>query len=235
MSAASAFKSWVKRRESPLARLIHTAVTGARTARFPVIRPVHRLLYAGHLGVRGFIAEAMRALWWTPLFVSRLETNAPGLMLYSGMPQVWGPLRIKVGRDVRMSGISTLIGRSSSATPELDIGDNVDIGWQCQLSVGTRIVIGDNVRLAGRVMLAGFPGHPMDAADRAAGLPDTDDQIGDIILERDVWLATGVTVTAGVRIGAGTVVAAGSIVTKDLPPGVLAAGAPARVIRSLVA
>ena len=235
MSAASAFKAWVKRRESPLARLVHGAVTGARTARFPVIRPVHRLLYAAHLGVRGFIAEAMRALWWTPLFVSRLETNAPGLMLYSGMPQVWGPLRIKVGRDVRMSGISTLIGRSSSATPELDIGDNVDIGWQCQLSVGTRIVIGDNVRLAGRVMLAGFPGHPMDAADRAAGLPDTQDQIGDIILERDVWLATGVTVTAGVRIGAGTVVAAGSIVTKDLPPGVLAAGAPARVIRSLVA
>ena len=235
MSAASAFKSWVKRRESPLARLVHDAVTGARTARFPVIRPVHRLLYAAHLGVRGFIAEAMRALWWTPLFVSRLETNAPGLMLYSGMPQVWGPLRIKVGRDVRMSGISTLIGRSSSAAPELEIGDNVDIGWQCQLSVGTRIVIGDNVRLAGRVMLAGFPGHPMDAADRAAGLPDTPDQIGDIILEPDVWLATGVTVTAGVRIGAGTVVAAGSIVTKDLPPGVLAAGAPARVIRSLVA
>ena len=94
------------------------------------------------------LAEAVRALWWTPLFVSRLETDAPGLMLYSGMPQVWGPLRIRVGRDVRMSGISTLIGRSSSAaTPELDIGDNVDIGWQCQLSVGTKIVIGDNVRL----------------------------------------------------------------------------------------
>jgi len=235
MSIAATLKAWVKRRESPLARLAYTAVTGARTARFPVIRPLHRILYSAHLGIRGFLAEAMRALWWTPLFVSRLETDAPGLMLYSGMPQVWGPLRIRVGRDVRMSGISTLIGRSSSAaTPELDIGDNVDIGWQCQLSVGTKIVIGDNVRLAGRVMLAGFPGHPMDAAARAAGLPDTDDQIGDIILERDVWLATGVTVTAGVRIGAGTVVAAGSIVTKDLPAGVLAAGAPARVIRTLV-
>ncbi len=233
MSAMSAFKAWVKRRESPLARFAYRIVAGARTARFPVIRPLHRLVYAAHLGIRGLLAEAMRALYWTPVFVSRLETDAPGLMLYSGMPQVWGPLLIKVGRDVRMSGISTFIGRAGATTAELDIGDNVDIGWQCQLSVGTRIVIGDNVRLAGRVMLAGFPGHPMDAAARAAGLPDTEDQIGDIILEPDVWLATGVIVTAGVRIGAGTVVAAGSIVTRDLPPGVLAAGAPARVIRSL--
>ena len=43
----------------------------------------------------------------------------------------------------------------------------------------------------------------------------------------------GVTVSAGVRIGRGTVVAAGSVVTADLPPLVLAAGVPARVIRSL--
>jgi len=163
-----------------------------------------------------------------------VETQAPGLMLYSGMPQVIGKLRIRLGRDVRMSGISTLIGRTSAAAaPLLEIGDNVDIGWQCQISVGSRVVIGDNVRLAGRIMLAGFPGHPMDAAARAAGLPETDDQVGDIVLERDVWLATGVIVTAGVTIGAGTVVAAGSVVTRDLPPGVLAAGAPARVVRAL--
>ena len=234
MSALAALKRWVKRRNSPLARLAYGAATQARTARMPVIRPLHKTLYAAHLGVRQAVAEAMRAVWWTPLFVSRLETDAPGLLLYSGMPQVLGPLRIRVGRDVRMSGLSTLIGRTAtSPEPMLEIGDNVDIGWQCTLSVGRRIVIGDNVRLAGRCMLAGFPGHPLDAADRAAGLPDTPDQVGDIVLERDVWLATGVTVLAGVTIGAGTVVAAGSVVTKDLPACVLAAGVPARVVRVL--
>lgn len=234
MSAAATLKHWVKRRETPLARLAWRAATGARTMRVPVIRPLHRLLYGLQLGVRGAIAEAMRILWWTPLFVSRIETDAQGLMLYSGMPQVLGPLRIRIGRNVRMSGISTLIGRSGTVpAPLLEIGDNVDIGWQNAISVGGRVLIGDNVRLAGRCLLAGFPGHPMDAADRAAGLPDTANQVGDIILERDVWLATGVTVTAGVRIGAGTVVAAGSVVTRDLPPGVLAGGIPARVIRTL--
>jgi acetyltransferase-like isoleucine patch superfamily enzyme len=232
--SALALRRWVKGRRTPAARAAYAAVEALRGARMPVIRPLHRALYGLQLGLRNALAEAMRVLWWTPLFISRLETPAPGLRLFGGMPQVLGPLRLRVGRGVRMSGVSTLIGRSSSTPdPLLEIGDNVDIGWQSQISVGTRIVIGDNVRLAGRCMLAGFPGHPMDAADRAAGAPDTADQIGDIVLERDVWLASGVTVLAGVRIGQGTVVAAGSVVTRDLPAQVLAAGVPARVIRSL--
>ncbi|WP_413701779.1 acyltransferase [Psychromonas sp. KJ10-10] len=64
-------------------------------------------------------------------------------------------------------------------------------------------------------------------------MPETDDQVGDIILEKDVWLATGVSVMAGVRIGTGSIILAGSVVSKDIPPMVLAGGIPARVIRSL--
>jgi len=233
--SAAALRTWVKSRETPASRFAYRAFTSLKTVRVPVIRPLHRTLYAVHLAVERAFQELARIAWYTPLFVSRLETPAPGLLLYSGMPQVLGPLRIRVGRGSRISGRSTFIGRSGNAiAPLLDIGDNVDIGWQSALSVGTRIEIGDHVRLAGRCMLAGFPGHPMDARDRAAGLPDTPDQIGDIVLERDVWLATGVTVLAGVRIGAGTVVAAGSVVTRDLPPGMLAAGVPARVLRSIL-
>ncbi len=232
--SAIVLKRWVKGRRTPAARAAYALAEALRGARVPVIRPLHRTLYGLHLGLRNAVAETMRVVWWTPLFISRLETSAPGLRLFGGMPQVLGPLRLRIGRGVRMSGATTLIGRSASTPdPLLDIGDNVDIGWQSQISVGTRIVIGDNVRLAGRCMLAGFPGHPMDPAARAAGAPDTDDQIGDIVLERDVWLATGVTVLAGVRIGEASVVAAGSVVTRDLPARVLAGGVPARVIRSL--
>ena len=228
-------KHWIKRRESPLARTLYRAATGWRATRMPVIRPLHRTLYALHTGVRGAVAEAARILWWTPLFLSRVDSPAPGLRLYSGMPQIVGNPRITLGRDCRISGLSTLIGRSGTADPVLSVGDNVDIGWQTTISVGTRIEIGNNVRLAGRCMLAGFPGHPLDPAARAAGKADTPDQIGDIVLEDDVWLATGVMVMAGVRIGRGTIVAAGSVVTRDLPPMVLAAGMPARVVRSLEA
>jgi acetyltransferase-like isoleucine patch superfamily enzyme len=53
-----------------------------------------------------------------------------------------------------------------------------------------------------------------------------------IALGENVWLGTGAKVLDGVRIGRDVVVGAGAVVTGDLPDGVVAAGVPARVIRS---
>jgi carbonic anhydrase/acetyltransferase-like protein (isoleucine patch superfamily) len=47
------------------------------------------------------------------------------------------------------------------------------------------------------------------------------------------WLGAHVSVLKGVTIGDGTVVGAGSVVTKSLPAGVVAAGAPVRIIRDI--
>lgn len=55
---------------------------------------------------------------------------------------------------------------------------------------------------------------------------------GDIVLEDDVWLGTRVTVMDGVVIGKGAIIGAGAVVTKDVPPYTIAAGVPARIIRS---
>ena len=54
-----------------------------------------------------------------------------------------------------------------------------------------------------------------------------------ITIEDGVWLGGGVIVCPGVTIGENTVVGAGGVVVKDLPPGVLAVGNPARPIREL--
>jgi acetyltransferase-like isoleucine patch superfamily enzyme len=54
---------------------------------------------------------------------------------------------------------------------------------------------------------------------------------GDIHIEHDVWIGTGVTIMDGVRIGTGAVVAACSVVTKDVPPYAVVGGNPARVIK----
>ncbi len=226
-------RAWVKHGEGPLARAARGAFLGLRAARLPSLPGVHAPLFRLRGALLGGAAWMARAAWWTPLFLTRVETPAPGLRLEGGMPLVQGRLRIRLGRDVRLSAAATLSGRPSSADPVLEVGDNCDIGWQNIISVGTRVVLGNNVRLAQRVFLAGYPGHPLDAEARAAGAPCTAAQSGDIVLEDDVWLGTGVTVLAGVRVGRGTVVGAGSVVTKDLPPGVLAAGNPARVLRSI--
>lgn len=234
MSTLTALRRHIKAQETPAARVAWAVVRALRGARVPAIRPLHGALYAAHRALREAAGQVMRAVWWTPLFLSRVETPAPGLRLEGGMPLVLGPLRIRLGRDVRLSGASTLSARHGTRpVPLLEAGNNIDIGWQTTIAVGTRVVLGDNVRLAGRNFLAGYPGHPMDPAARAAGLPCTEDQIGDIVLEDDVWLGTGATVLAGVTIGRGTVVGAGSVVTRSLPPMVLAAGNPCRIIRGL--
>ena len=231
-----ALRQWVKRRDNVASSAIYSAAIWSRGASIPRIPAVHRLLYMFHRATATAFANVLRMAWTTPLFQSRLIHAAPRLFLYGGMPLVLGPVEIAIGADCRVSGQTTITGRGAgTTTPSLVIGRNCDIGWQTTIAVGRRIEIGDNVRIAGRALLAGYPGHPLDAGARAAGLADTEDQVGDIVLENDVWLATGVTVIAGVRIGRGTVVAAGSVVTRDLPANVLAAGSPARVIRSIAA
>lgn len=234
LSTTAMLRSWVKDRKSPLARTIYSLVMWSRYASFPVIPVVHRGLYSVHTSLVSLISTVTRVFWYTPIFQSRLETPARRLYLYGGMPFIMGPLRIRLGDRCRVAGRMSLVGRTTQGMePVLDVGDNVDLGWESHIAVGRRIIIGHNVRLAMGVFLLGYPGHPIDAAARARGDMDTDDQIGDIILEDDVWLGSRVTVLGGVRIGRGTIVATGSVVTKDLPPYVLAGGVPAIVKKHL--
>ncbi len=57
---------------------------------------------------------------------------------------------------------------------------------------------------------------------------------GGIHIEDDVWLGYGVIVLDGVHIGKGAVIGAGSVVKQDVPAGAIAAGVPARVIKTRV-
>lgn len=231
----NALKMWIKNGDTPVSRALFSIASRILNIEVPCVPLLHSSVYLLHRSGSNALATIGRVLYWTPLFKSRLKAYGKNLYVYSGMPLLLGSIDITIGDNTRISGVTTFCGRTAGKeTPELRIGKNVDIGWQNTLAVGRRIIIGDNVRLAGRVFLAGYPGHPLNAQDRANGLPDTESQVGDIILEDDVWLATGVTVLAGVTIGKGTIVAAGSVVSTDLPAGVLAGGMPAKVIKNLV-
>jgi acetyltransferase-like isoleucine patch superfamily enzyme len=56
---------------------------------------------------------------------------------------------------------------------------------------------------------------------------------GKVTIGRDVVIGANVTILPGVSVGDRTIVSAGSLVNRDLPPGVLAGGVPARIIRRL--
>ena len=53
---------------------------------------------------------------------------------------------------------------------------------------------------------------------------------GDIVVEDNVFIGAGACIMYGVRIGHNSVIAARAVVTKDVPPGTIVAGSPAKVI-----
>lgn len=227
-------RNWIKTDDSPFARELYIFLKNLRASEFPQIRPLHSLLYHCHKSFTALIGTWLRFMYWTPLFKSQLINKPKHLYVYSGLPLLLGPISISMGDNCRISGHATISGRFSDLyQPSLTIGNNVGISWQNEIFVGRKIHIGNNVRFASKVRLVGYPGHPIDAEARAKGLPDNEDQVGDIFIEDNVWLAAGVSVMSGVIIGAGTIVATGSVVTKSLPAGVLAGGIPAKVIKSL--
>lgn len=124
----------------------------------------------------------------------------------------------------------------------------INIGGCGYLGVGTRvwalttIDIGERVLISHNCFICDNLTHPLDAETRHRqymakhGFPfpvniDLDGR--PITIENDVWIAAGVTILGGVTIGTRSIVAAGSVVTKDIPPNVIVAGNPARIVRRL--
>ena len=57
---------------------------------------------------------------------------------------------------------------------------------------------------------------------------------GDIVIEDNVWIGMESLILGGVTIGENSVVAARSVVTKDVPPNMLVAGVPAKIVKKIV-
>ncbi|HCW6783639.1 TPA: sugar O-acetyltransferase, partial [Legionella pneumophila] len=110
---------------------------------------------------------------------------------------------------------------------EIRIGRNVFINQNCTLydlgglDIADDVMIGPNVS----IITASHPLEPSKRRNVTIGKP--------IVIEKNVWIATGAVIIGGVTLGENSVVAAGSVVTKNVPPNTLVGGNPARVIRSI--
>jgi len=110
----------------------------------------------------------------------------------------------------------------------LRIGRNVFINQGCRLDDIGGIELGDEVMLGPGVRLI-TSGHPLDPKLRRRQVPSAP-----IVVGRNVWIGAGATVLQGVTIGDDAVVAAGAVVSGDVPRGVLVAGVPHRIVKSVV-
>jgi acetyltransferase-like isoleucine patch superfamily enzyme len=138
---------------------------------------------------------------------------------------------VRPRRHVTMGAGATLAPNVSLRNGErISIGRGSKVGERAYIWAGdssSSVTIGDDCRLGPEVFVtASDYGLAPDAK-----IAEQERNERDVVIGNDVWLGARVFVGAGVTIGDGSVVSAGSVVTKSLPPGSVAVGNPARIVR----
>ncbi len=125
----------------------------------------------------------------------------------------------------------------------ITVGDWTFIGDHSRIWSAVGITIGNRVAISYNVSIHDFNAHPLDPKRRhehmkttlLAGYPRRSPDVASspVVIGDDVWIGFNSIVLKGVAIGDRSIVAAGSVVVDSIPPDVLAAGNPARVVRSI--
>lgn len=110
----------------------------------------------------------------------------------------------------------------------IEMGDGCFINYDCIILDACKVEIGNNVFIGPRTCIYSAS-HPIDASVRTAGY----DISKPVTICDNVWIGGNVVVNPGVTVGEGSVIGSGSVITKDIPPNVIAAGNPCRVIREI--
>jgi acetyltransferase-like isoleucine patch superfamily enzyme len=115
-----------------------------------------------------------------------------------------------------------------------DCGKNIHIGRNVFLNGGCRfqdqggIYIDDGALIGPMVVLATL-NHEQNPEYRGDLFPKP------IHIGKNVWIGANATVLPGVTIGDGAIIAAGAVVAKDVLPGVIVGGVPAKIIKKVEA
>lgn len=113
-----------------------------------------------------------------------------------------------------------------------DFGKNIKIGKDVFVNSGCcfqdqgGIVLGDGCLVGHNVVFATLD-HDIRPERRG------DMTAAPIVVGKNVWIGAHATILKGVTIGDGAIVAAGAVVTRDVPPNTIAAGVPARVVKTI--
>jgi len=119
-------------------------------------------------------------------------------------------------------------GFTLESSGRIEVGDRTVFGHHCTVAADRSVVIGRRC-LFGEMVSIRDHDHAFD--DTGTSILDQGRATAPVTIGDDVWVGAKASITRGVTIGAGAVVGAHAVVTHDLPPGCVAVGVPARVVR----
>lgn len=112
----------------------------------------------------------------------------------------------------------------------LEIGENFGMTGGA-ICVAERVRIGNRVALGANSTITDTDFHPLDPILRRHSPQQA--KTAPVFIEDDVFVGMNSIILKGVTIGHGSVIGAGSVISKDVPPQVIVAGNPARIIREI--
>lgn len=118
--------------------------------------------------------------------------------------------------------------------PRIAIGNGTNIGADSHITAINSVSIGNNVLTGPNVFISDHS-HGDTVEDDIKIPPIERDLIskGAVVIEDNVWIGRCAAIMPGVTIGRNTIIGANSVVTHDIPPFSVAAGIPAKVIKTI--
>src|ERR1041384_4731583 len=126
------------------------------------------------------------------------------------------------------------IGNETRIAPFVEIQQNASVGSRCKISSHTFIcegmIIQDEVFVGHGVMFTNDL-FPRATNEDGSLQTEADWEIIPTLVKKGASIGSGAIILAGIVIGEGALIGAGAVVTKDVPPGTIVAGVPARDLR----
>ena len=181
----------------------------------------------------------IKQLWYRIQHIYIRHKLVPELKSLGTNPFIVKPWYIEIfGYPISIGSNITLLGCSDKKTrltvwsdkkniDGITIGDHVLISPGVRISAANSIKIADSCMLASNVYITDSDWHGI--YDRSM----TPVKTSKVVLKENVWVGDSAIVCKGVTIGKNSIIGAGAVVTCDIPPNVIAAGNPAKVIKNL--